>query len=77
MAACRRVYDSHHMQADCQEPGSVPVIEYGLPYIAQTQKKLTMPDVETNLADYLSVFGVYYPQPGDGRIVVVVCPRGS
>jgi len=20
MAACRRVYDSHHLQADCQEP---------------------------------------------------------
>ena len=24
MAACRRVYDSHHVQADCKEPGSVP-----------------------------------------------------
>ena len=22
MAAYRRVYDSHHLQADCQEPGS-------------------------------------------------------
>jgi len=21
-AGCRRVYDSHHLQADCQEPGS-------------------------------------------------------
>jgi len=31
MAAYRRVYDSHHLQADCQEPGSAPVIEYGLP----------------------------------------------
>ena len=27
MAAYRRVYDSRHLQADCQEP----VIEYGLP----------------------------------------------
>ena len=27
MAAYCRVYDSHHLQADCQEPG----IEYGLP----------------------------------------------
>jgi len=29
MAAYRRVYDSHHLQADCQEPGSA-VIEHGL-----------------------------------------------
>jgi len=38
MAAYRRVYDSRHLQADRQEPGSAPktetlrsVIEYGLP----------------------------------------------
>ena len=37
MAAYRRVYDSRHLQADCQQPGSAPepyirsVIEYGLP----------------------------------------------
>ena len=34
MAAYCRVYDSRHLQADCQEPGSAPsnrVIEYGLP----------------------------------------------
>jgi len=24
MAAYRRVYDPHHLQADCQEPGSAP-----------------------------------------------------
>jgi len=24
MAAYRRVYNSHHLQADCQEPGSAP-----------------------------------------------------
>jgi len=24
MAAYRQVYDSRHMQADCQEPGSAP-----------------------------------------------------
>jgi len=24
MAACRRVYYSRHLQADCQEPGSAP-----------------------------------------------------
>ena len=38
MAACRRVYDSRHLQADCQELGSAlepyaRSIEYGLPYI--------------------------------------------
>jgi len=38
MAAYRRVYDSRHLQADCQEPGSAPetlrsVIEYGLPLL--------------------------------------------
>ena len=32
MAAYRRVYDSRHLQADCQEPGSAPAVEYGLPY---------------------------------------------
>jgi len=36
MAAYRWVYDSRHLQADCQEPGSAPepirsAIEYGLP----------------------------------------------
>jgi len=36
MAAYRRVYDSRHLQADWQEPGSAPepyapAIEYGLP----------------------------------------------
>jgi len=36
LAAYCRVYDSPHLQADCQEPGSAPelyarVIEYGLP----------------------------------------------
>jgi len=24
MSAYRRVYDSHHLQADCQQPGSAP-----------------------------------------------------
>jgi len=33
MAAYRRVYDSRHLQADCQEPGSAPEpYEYGLPF---------------------------------------------
>ena len=44
MTAYRRVYDSRHLQADCQEPGSAsePIrsaIEYGLPiYILECQK---------------------------------------
>jgi len=37
-AAYRRVYDSRHLQADCQEPGSArepirSIIEYGLPFL--------------------------------------------
>ena len=34
MAACHRVYDSRHMQADCQESGYGTLcwtVEYGLP----------------------------------------------
>ena len=37
MAAYCRVYDSRHVQADCQEPESAPeptlLIEYGLSFI--------------------------------------------
>jgi len=38
MAAYRRVYDSRHLPADCQEPGSAPEpytlsIEYGLAFL--------------------------------------------
>ena len=38
MAAYRRVHDSRHLQADCQEPVSAPepyaeLIEYGLLYL--------------------------------------------
>jgi len=39
MAAYRRVYDSRHLQADCQEPGPISsgtlrsVIEYGLAFL--------------------------------------------
>jgi len=40
MAAYRRVYDSRHLQADCQEPGSAPESyarqsEYGLPFLTR------------------------------------------
>jgi len=52
MAAYRRVYDSRHLQADCQEHGIISetsVIEYGLPlpcfyfidHSAGVERKLT------------------------------------
>jgi len=41
MAAYSQVYDSRHLQADCQVPGSAPepisAIEYGLPLPFTTQ----------------------------------------
>ena len=48
MAAYRRVYDSRHLQAESQEPGSAPepirsVIEYGLTFfthITPTQRRV-------------------------------------
>jgi len=41
MAAYRRVYDSHHLQADCQEPGSDPELHtrqssMGYPFSTRT-----------------------------------------
>jgi len=66
MAAYRRFYDSRHLQADCQEPGSaVPeplrsVIEYGplLPFFISTSgtsesqkvKKFYSPKVFGNIS---------------------------
>jgi len=35
MAAYRRVYDSRHLQADCQEPGSAPE-----PYVRQSSRPM-------------------------------------
>jgi len=53
MAAYRRVYDSRHLLADCQEPGSAPepvrsVVEYGLSLLfreehADPLKRLLLP----------------------------------
>jgi len=47
MAAYRRVYDSRHLQADCQEPGSAPepyarrsVIKYGLPFTMVSESRI-------------------------------------
>ena len=42
MAAYRRVYDSCHLQADCQEPGSAPVIEYRLRSFARNAHLLVV-----------------------------------
>jgi len=42
MAAYRRVYDSRYLQADCQESGSVPVIEYGLLYLFTSAESVTL-----------------------------------
>jgi len=38
MAAYSRVYDSRHLQADCQEPGSAQEIEYGQPGLRSAMK---------------------------------------
>ena len=38
MAAYRRVYDSRHLQADCQEPGSAPE-----PYARQSSMGYLLP----------------------------------
>ena len=38
MAAYRRVYDSRHLQADCQEPGSAPE-----PYARQSSMSYLYP----------------------------------
>jgi len=38
MAAYRRVYDSRHLQADCQEPGSAPE-----PYVRQSSMGYLLP----------------------------------
>jgi len=62
MAAYRQIYDSRHLQADCQEPGSAPepyvaVIEYRLPLpftyystFDPGQSLCTMMDVDKCLA---------------------------
>jgi len=51
MAAYRGVYDSRHLQADCQEPGSASgtlrsVIEYGLLFIMHVARGIIQNNVE-------------------------------
>jgi len=74
MAAYRRVYDSRHLQADCQEPGSAPeplrsVIEYGLPvpfllgncYILKLPKSDCSPKNKPTVVVllYIIIFGTF------------------
>jgi len=59
MAAYRRVYDSCHLQADCQEAASAPepsVIDYGLP----------LTSCICALADFRG--GADTPPPGGGQM---------
>jgi len=59
----RRVYDSRHLQADCQEPGSAPlVIEYGLPLPFYLLTLLTSNDELDNNDVSGRVAAAAYPQ---------------
>jgi len=66
MAAYCQVHDSRHLQADCQKPGSAPVIEYGLPLPLPLNKmanviSLREKEITVALALHLiSVQQVYY-----------------
>jgi len=48
MAAYRRVYDSHHLQADCKEPGSAPE-----PYTLGNRVWVTFLPCSYRIAPYL------------------------
>ena len=51
MSACRRVYDSRHVQADCQEPGSAPE-----PYARQSSMGyLYLFAISKKSAEYLNI----------------------
>ena len=52
MAAYRRVYDSRHLQADCQEPGSAPE-----PYASYRIVSMRGPNV---LFVYFCIFSFFY-----------------
>ena len=52
MAAYRLVYDSRHLQADCQAPGTLrSAIEYGLPlaFIPTTGDRIVTTDCVKSL----------------------------
>jgi len=46
MAAYRRVYDSRHLQADCQEPGSAPTVQ--ITARRMLRSTITRGDIETS-----------------------------
>ena len=50
MAAHRRVYDSCHLQADCQEPGSAPE-----PYSRQSSMGYLLPLIHTATPDTIKL----------------------
>jgi len=71
MAAYRRVYDSRHLQAGCQEPGSYirSAIEYGLPlpfYITGSQRPHSYCPLAIN---------VEYVDRADTSVHAKVCPQ--
>ena len=56
MAAYRRVYDSHHLQADCQEPGSAPepyARQSSMGYLELLRQKLDKSDEVDELIVWL------------------------
>ena len=66
MAAYRRVYDSRHLQADCQEPGSAPGSSIGYLYLFLSPRLLdhsrTLPALllpRTRAADKISIDSRY------------------
>ena len=54
MAAYRRVYDSRHLQADCQEPGSAPE-----PYARQSSMGYLYHFLPLLFTDYYYYFTIW------------------
>jgi len=80
MTAYRLVYDSRHLQADCQEPGLAPepirsVIEYGLTLLFFTLWNITVRrqainnKLQGSVATYLRCGGVVNNQIKKGLLV--------
>ena len=68
MAAYRRVYDSRHLQADCQEPGSAPDPTLGNRVWA-TSLKFTLHHI------FLFVSPAAHGLGDSGGTVFSTCPR--
>ena len=66
MAAYRRVYDSRHMQADCEEPGSAPepyARQSSMGYIPLLFTFYADTRLFIHLAHRLSLSTHYFPHP--------------